>query len=651
MPVATRLCFIPAMHRLTKPFPKRILACVAPALLAGALALGPARPAAAPFSPILVETTGSGPKEKVTRFKVNPLARFHRLDRQLPLMAPIDAAIAAGQESGQALQDKLEEQAFRQGLGIFSIGVGVTGAAVTALEQGYVDDLFPTAAGRVLPKLGSALNYLGLALSVYQLAIGPATGDGRAEIVNAYKGVSGFLIGRFGTPGMQLAMIAALPIDISLSYFGDAAWSAREDAWRQSYRKYYREMTAARDRYATAQEIRARSEGGRTKAEWKRLLSWYLDNITKPERFKNVIETEVRNYVQLFWSSPRFPEYAADVDQAIVGYARGASLTQAIKDKLEAEHRSVIMAMLIRDVLPELARERWLEGLAEQVEKLNDEARPELNAPLTLEVSAYGLKQPTKFHMLLEDDKTWTGTLRPGEPLRIRLTKLAWFKAGFPDTLRLDAPEGAVERRFTFEQDEALVVFGQPGVSGLISDVGRKEGVQDCVITRQGGGKPTRQERVTRPARPGTALHTAITPGGYLLLGRFDGSGWTAASPGRILGSRRLADTAGPTLGQGDLIFAAPYFEGITALSDCRAEKVDTLHETLAPPYQCRIHRLHREKNTAGREIVTRCAADVALRLDGFWTELGGRRQYVPIDHEQLEHIGREYQNMLEGLQ
>ncbi len=644
----------------TKGFPFRLR----PALLACLFGLTATFTAAETYSPILVETAGSGPKERVVRFKVNPLAEFYPLERQLPLMPSLAAAIDAGENHRETLRRELEDQAFRQGLAIFSIGVGLGGAFTTVLEQGYVDDAFPAAiSSRVFPRLSSGLNYLGLALTYYQILMGPATGDDRPVILNAYKGVMSFMAGRFGTPGIQLAMIAGLPIDVSLTYFGEAAWSAREDAWRQSYAKYYRETEqSAQDRYygsvgqlpptldERVAEIRNRTEGGRTINEWKLVLAWYLDNINRPEKFNSVMHTEVRNYVSLFWESARFSEYAADVDQATAGMARGASLTKEIKKKLEDEHYSVIMGKLIDDVLPEIARDRFINALEAQVARLNRAVRPELNAPLRLEVSAFGLEAPTKFHMPLRDGDTWSGTLRPGEPLRIALTKLAWLRAGFPDTIRLDHPEGAMERTFVFEQDEALVVFGTPEAEGLITSFRREEGPQDCIITTRSAGRPDRRTQEQRPAQPGETLQTAVSPEKYLLLGQFNGAEWTAAAPGRVVGTARAGDAETPALGQGDAVFAAPYFERITAISDCEAKVADDPLGQMTEPFRCRVHRLHRERAGDGGETVTRCTADLRLELAGAWHETADGHEYVPFDRDQLEMIGREYQNMLDRL-
>ena len=618
--------------------------------LAAVLGMTATLAGAEPYSPILVETRGSGPKEQVVRFEVNSLARFHPLQRQVTLNAPLRAAIESAQADSVAIQQVVQNQAVEQGLSTLSFGLGLGGATTTLLEQ-----LSNSAAvSSVYSELGTRLGYLGLALTVYQIALGPASGDGRPEILNAYKSIAGYLIGRFGTPGVQLAMIAGLPIDISLSYFGDAAWSAREDAWRQSYQKYYREMEegaesahygsdALEERVAA---IRARTEGGRTEKEWRLVLAWYLDNIERPENFNRVLETEVRNYTKLFWDSERFSEYAADVDQATVGYARGASLTLAIRNKLEEEHYSTIMAKLIRDVLPQIARSRFMEALEDQVASLNRTVRPELNAPLTLEISAFGFEAPAKFHMLLSDGDSWSGTLTPGEPMRITLTKLAWLKAGFPDRIRLDHPDGALERRFVFEQDEALVVFGKPDTRGMIASFSREEGPQSCMVTTRRDGRLVQDDTETRPSNPGTTVQTVGTPEGYMILGRFDGTSWISAAPGRVLGGARELRDARLALSAGDGIYAAPYFESIVAITDCKAEETELI--TDVPLLSCRVHRLHRDSDNRGTTRVSRCTAEMRLELEGVWTEVDHSRQYVPFDRELLAPFGREYQNILE---
>ncbi|MEH6740580.1 MAG: hypothetical protein V7695_18855, partial [Sulfitobacter sp.] len=245
--------------------------------------------------------------------------------------------------------------------GVFNLGFGAGGSAGTiaenVLEMGG------------LKNVNGAMTNLGLFMTVWQVNIDLCSGDINSAGINAYKGILGYAIGKWGSSALQVANVATFVIDVALQEFGKGAWLARTDAWRQVYTKYYRE----RDTGAEAGEygvqpiwseskekkltrLKAQTEGGRTINEWKFLLDYYRQKARSPGGFEALVLAEVQNYVARFWESAEFEVESRDIDSSVFGFARGASLTEGIKQKLEEEHRAKLMAVLVKKVFPEIAR-------------------------------------------------------------------------------------------------------------------------------------------------------------------------------------------------------------------------------------------------------------------------------------------------------
>ncbi|WP_417667887.1 hypothetical protein [Roseibium sp.] len=583
---------------------------------------------AAGFQPILAQTKGKGPAEKVVAFKVNPDVYTTRVMKKRFVSAPTLEAIA--DDSFGNNQEQLEQAGRAEGWSQFGFWFGAGGAVGTLAEH--------VVKFEGLGGINNAMTNLGLFMTVWQVGLDLSSGDNSAAGRNAYKGLLGFATGKWGWSTLQAASVIWFIVDVTLTEFGTSAWLAREDYWRKVYSAYYREKDAAAHAAQFGQQagylsptleqqvknIRSRREGGRSVNEWKILLAHYFGHASSPERFSDVIENELDLYVSKFWTSAEFEEYAADTGGSTWGIAKGASLTDGIKKALEDEHKATLKAMFAKKIFPELAHKAWVEGLEREVGKLNRDVAPDLNSTIDIDVSAYDLKAPARFVMPKPAGGEWSGTLQPGKTRTLRITKLAFIKAGLPDRIVLDTDSGTKEERIIFTGLKGVAVFGTPKAT-VVTVLDRSESELSCTIRTSTRDGKTSTSSETRPANVSPTIHTSVAPDMVrVLFGDYDpGSGWRSASPGAV-----QAD--------GSTSFAAPYFEDIVALDNCSSAflKGDVLSGG-----SCRVKRQRHEKTIDGRETEITCYSNAQFSLKGVYLPQGGVQQYYPLDGPQGEIV------------
>ncbi len=497
-----------------------------------------------------------------------------------------------------------------------------------------------------LSKANNAMTNIGAVLTAIQVGINLYKGETKEAAVNAFKGTLNFAIGKYGTSAMQLSSIALVAIDYSLNKFGTTAWAEREKAWRHVYRRYYAVREAGQRGTVTQQKtlaerfraIRSRREAGRSVNDWKVVAAFYHQNAKTPEQFERWVNADIGDYVGKFWDSAQFSEYSADGNWSTAGFARSTSLTETIKTNLQREHADTIRKMLVKRVFPDLQRMIIRKTLERLVADLNETVMPELNAPVLIDVSAYDLDAPAKFVMPLPKGGQWAGTLQPGQTRQLKLTRLAYLLAGFPDTIRLEGPDGPAEKKFTVENDMATVVFGTPPVS-TISVMDRTESDLSCTLTTTDRNEQVTVRTETRPAPAPTPLHFSAAPDGNAILGHFDGTAWSLASPGRF-------GDAGMSLG-------APYFENIVAIDGCSlARKDHDFYGTFADN-QCTFTRRLIEPTGDGGTTEISCTSQVTMKLTGGFTMFNGAMVFVPMDEDFFGDLQREYekaQDAMDGL-
>ncbi|WP_298863877.1 hypothetical protein [uncultured Sulfitobacter sp.] len=578
------------------------------------------------FKKILMITENQGTiNEKVVKFRIKRevkerLATMRSFVSDRGLRQMTDAQVVSNREA-------MEKAAAAEGWSMFNLGFGSGGAVGTIAEN--------TLEMGGLNNVNSAMTNLGLFMTVWQVNIDLCSGDNESAGINAYKGIMGFAIGKWGSAALQVGNVATFVIDVALQEFGKGAWLARTDAWRQVYTKYYRELEAnaeageygvqplwTESKEKKLERIKGQTEGGRTINDWKFLLDYYRQNAHTSAGFNGTVLNEIDHYVGRFWNSRDFLQDASDIDASSWGLSRGGSINDEIKKKLEDEHRAKLMAMLVKKVFPEIARREWYRSLEGVVQDLNNKTRNELNDVIRIDIGAFDLVAPAKIILKKPNGGQWTGSLHPQKPRTLKITKLAMLKAGWPKEISLELPEGTQTRPLVPVNDYVAISFGEP-VTPMVIVYDRAETPSVCTVNTipPEGESTTRTE--TRPA-PTSDLDIATYPVGgvsdyslALVMGDFDGQEWRGASPGAM--------GAGNT----SMVFTTPRYEDISKISDCEGGFLvgDALSQA-----QCKVERRIDTEDDTGARVETRCISDMTIKVKGGYITMGEKMTYVPLD-------------------
>jgi len=596
-----------------------------------------------PAQAIMADVSGKGTLLRVDRFRINP--EVYKLPPGRIFIITSKTLIALRDKAQGAHDAALEKIARDEGWSQFGSAFNYSGAVGTLGE--HVGQLGG------LSNVNSALTELGLFMTVWQVSMDLSRGDNTSAGADSYKGLMYYAIGKFGWSALQISSVAILAIDITLNIAGTEAWLARTDAWRQSYTAWYRENEAdARASELGSQnyvvpdtleqavaKIRAQKSGGRSVNQWKILLDYYYRKTKSHEQFKSLVANEVDRYVGRYWSSKEFTERLAGHRQSQVGLAPGTSLKKDIRKKLEDEHRARLMAMFVVKVFPEIARNAWLCALPGQVAKMNAKLRPVLNETYQVEVSAYGLRAPTRFFIAKPAGGKWAGKIAPDKSRRFRITKLAYLRAGLPGTVTLEGPSGSVEKPLKFVGDRAEVVFGTPPAPHLIAVLRTSEGAQACTVTtRTRAGKVTTRHE-TRPARPPLDIDETQPVISQVMFGKYNaGSGtWAILSPGGF------DATSGTTS------FGAPYLDDIHSLFGCKRNASDLAQFM---DMDCKFERQTSKKDTAGTLTEARCISPVHLAFKGVYTKMGsGELKYYSFEGEAGKRVRKSLRALMMQMQ
>lgn len=550
----------------------------------------------------------------------------------------------------------------------FALAFGFTAAGVTLADQ--------LAELPAFGPLNGVLTHLGLVLTAWQVTMDLSRGDNAAAGTNAWRGSIGFALARFGNRLMQVGGVSAWFLDQTLQNFGQTAWAARADHWRQAYARYYREGEAAARQAEfgvqpilrpTVEEhlrrIEAQTTGGRSVNDWTILLWHYYTAAANPAGFEALLRAELDRYVARFWSDPDMESWLDDSGRA--GLAQGASLTDAIRINIEAEHRAALILRLQRDVLPEVAARAWLLDMQDEAARLNREAIPELNAPVEIVVTAFGLDTPATVVMPRAGGGEWRATLQPGRSRTLRLTRLAWLRAGLPDRLRLEHAGGVEERTFALaESGRAGVVFGAPQAQHIVS-LAVTEGAQDCTLTRTHPDGRAETETLTRPARAPWTLHSGNVPGPQpiSIVGRYaPGRGWAEAAmstPGTALGGPVGAPAAPPAAAT-TAVFSEPRFDALAevacTLDTSSLQSAEAMARYMASmgtslPLNCTF--LREDVSLAGGiETRTHCRSTGEMRIHSLLLPLPDGERFMDMAQVMQDSLGPEgMQQLLEGLE
>ena len=590
---------------------------------------------------IIADSSGRGTLLKVDRFRINP--QVYKLPPS-PLLIVTSKTLMALRDQTQNEHDKkLDKIACDEGWSEFGLMFNIEGAVGTLAENAV------HMGG--LKNINKTLTELGLFMTVWQVSMDLSRGDNTAAGINSYKGMMYYAIGKFGWTNLQIASVAILAIDIALNEFGTEAWLARTDAWRQSYTAYYREeeSKARASEYGVQKivpdtheemiaKIRKQKTGGRSINQWKILLDYYYKKAETAKRFKALVANEVDRYVGRYWESDEYEGMLTGYRQTAVGVAPGTSLTDEIKTKLENEHRARLMAMFVVKIFPEIARSAWLKALPAEVDRLNRVLKPELNDSYIVEVSAYGLKGSARFYITKPAGGKWVGKIAQGKLKRFRMTKFAYIRAGMPDKVTLEGPNGVVEKPLVFKNGKATVVFGKPTAPQLVTTLRTEESAQTCRVTRHLKNGKTMTEKEDRAARNTLTIDQSVSLTGNnsvnVIFGKYDPESgqWLKASSGIYNPSSNGVE------------FTAPYLDNIHRLYDCRTKESE-LMEWMSD-MDCSFERIYISRDTSGTTTESKCVSQVHIKPKGVYVKMGQTMKFFSFEGEAGESIRQSMRTM-----
>ncbi|KUF11824.1 hypothetical protein AVJ23_04380 [Pseudoponticoccus marisrubri] len=542
---------------------------------------------AAGAGPIETVTEGAGPGERVVAYRLAPDA--------LPLRAGDTDVLALAGEISDRQGAAATQAALEAGLTLFGDGFGGAGAVGTLAEN--------VGGIAALGGINSIMTYAGVVFTGVLVANDLAQGKPDSAAINAYKGMVGFAISKYGWSALQTSATTLFIFDVTLREVASGGREIYEDRWREAVKRTFRE-----DR-----------DLARSAADWHRIV-WdiYLRSTPAPGEdraaginpFAATLEAELDAYVARVTL-----DKVALHDEATRLAGGGSGLSRTILDGLRAEHKARLSAWIARSVLPSIAkraRERQLHLLVQQ---MNAELKPEMNRTITLEVTAWDMPGAT-LRLPGADGTDWGGPLGADGSFTLEFTRFAWMKAGLPRQILLETGQGTVlSAPLSVMGDRAAAIFGEPRTP-LVSRMTLREDSRLCWLTRLSLAREPLSTRALRLSTPAEQqLDAAQLPGGQVVVGRYDGQAqrWLSAAP-----AVWLYDT--------QLHLGAPRDTALAVIKDC--EMTMFSGDRMMQGSCTFVHQ--RERLRANDILQMRCSNRGTVSYDGVFADMGDGFAYHP---------------------
>lgn len=551
------------------------------AIIALALSLGPfaqAQVAGSEFDGLLfARTKGAGPGETVTGFEVAPNALAHR--------PPSDVINKLGNSLIEKNDAAQAEAAAALGRDSFGIKLGINAAIGTLAEHAlWLEEIAP---------VNAAYTYIGLALGVAQVARDAAAGRDDAALTGGIKTWMSFSISKWGTGAMQIGGVALFVVDVTLTQWQGAVVSAAKDVWACRYKAWYQNHP-------------------RPMSEWKAII-WkaYLDSEKDSGAlFGTYVDGILNEYVGRAFKDELLPTYG-DCNAASFGLEHSS-----IQNLIMQDFKSLLERALAEKVMPEIADRAFLRNLEAQIPLARQRLMPVLNRVFELTVTAYGYPEGTPVIVDLPAGGRWGGKLRADSTMTGKITYYAIEKAGFPDKVRIEGPNGSEERRLALEDGRLTATFGTPEVQ-VVARYLLSEEAGTCEVARIASDGTRSTETAGSPQHALQHVDFAILPNGSWVVGKYDiSTGWPIASPG-------VATSTGIEL-------QAPFFDAITRLENCG---MGFLSDGSLAGGSCTVTRFDSKAVSARTTIERTCRTPASLSLEGiFASVVTGEMDYYPVD-------------------
>lgn len=263
---------------------------------------------------------------------------------------------------------------------------------------------------------------------------------------------------------------------------------------------------------------------------------------------------------------------------------------------------------------------------------------------MRLEVTAYNAPEGSRVVMALPDGGEWGFRLQSDGTLRTDLTFFALMKAGFPETVRLETPNGSQTQTLVIAEDRMTTVFGTPETP-LVVRYQLEEGAQRCIVRRFRDGVLESEQDETRPAATLGTVDMSVAAPGAMHLGRFspDPASWSLASPGRYIEAENSVE------------FGSPYFDNIQAFDYSRLGTLEgsgmgvDIENMMQASFI--IERWERKAVSTRTTIERLCESNATMIVSGMFMSNGTQMQFFPIADAMsgalgdvlglgMEHIG-----------
>ncbi|MBV2360596.1 hypothetical protein KUH32_12490 [Thalassococcus sp. CAU 1522] len=571
--------------------------------ITAALLVGMAGPAGA--APLIAITEGHGPDETVLRYELGASASDDAAGRA------VMRQVADGIRSD--IIDQRRGALLDAGLQIFGDLYGGAQSLGTLGEHALM------ASG--LSRINTLFTYGGAAFAAGTAARQFAAGDTDEGMATATKGLINFAISEFGWGALQVAGVSLYVYDIVLREWQTAVL----DAGAENFRGVYDAEMARR---------------ARSLSDWKRIV-WALYLKAEADaggrepdanRFRALLDAEIADHVTVRFT----PEVLLEWDKGKTGLGL-TGFHEIIEDQLADDRADAVRAMLTLRVLPEIMRRAADRTLEQLLATYNTDMRREMNRRLRLQVTVFGLTEPTRVSIPLPAGGSWDGEVGIDGSYAIEMTNFARIKAGLPDRVRVDMPGGPVEKPFLRRGQQAVAVFGTP-VTPYVARYRFEEGPIACRRTTRDATTDAfiGSETFSRDGPAAVTLDMAALPGGTVVVGRFDAQtrDWPLASPGLWRGT--------------DLHLGAPRVMYLARLRNCRMDFFTPQTEMQAG--DCQVLREY-ERIAGDRRIVTTCDSTARLTLSGLVAEIGGAVQVLDVQSaEGKALIGVIRQSLSRGI-
>lgn len=339
---------------------------------------------------------------------------------------------------------------------------------------------------------------------------------------------------------------------------------------------------------------------------------------------------------------------------------------KADKQVLQAEYKTKLIRQFTRRIFPELTHRTWEKWAEHELKYAMNGAGKyslvsKLNKEFVLEVHAYGLKQPARLLIHRPTGKPWKGAIRPGRKVGVKMTKIAFIRAGLPNKISMVVGDQKTTLPFHFDKnDKAVVSFGVPQVLA-ITTYDRKESAQSCQVKKTSRNKKPERFTETRKAARGP-IHMTASMNRETVIGQYSRkqNKWLNSSVGKTTSLKMDAENLNATditsamKVEYSIEFLPPYFDDIVALEKCTGLATMMGRSELA----CTVRRYKRKQVSRKTLIERHCTSSIILKSKNMFMTTGNMKgQTVDFESKamkQSEHEiskgVREMQDLLKKL-